>query len=237
MDGGRRTSDELGVASTGLPYSAVRSDEPAPPVSIYLEGSRTWTYDGPRPRPVDTDNDPDIKLARDEMALDISPNQIPSYGGRLLGYAAPRWGESYRGFHGVVFSEWRISLQAPRGGPALATSSVYLSAPSDVLGGDPDAARRSSKLGPWVRSRHGSIRSHPGSVRYLTARMERLLFGILTPLLGYSNAATRSSSEPTILPPLAITNVSTWRLTATPSSPAWRKSERSPKQVFSRAAA
>ncbi len=42
--------------------------------------------------------------------------------------------------------------------------------------------------------------------------------------------ATNSASVEAISPPLSTTKVSTCRLTPTPSSPVWRRSERSPKQ-------
>ena len=241
MEGRRPTSGKLGVASPSLPHSAVGGDEPAPAASIYLECSCTRACHCPRPRPLNADHDPNVALASYEQALHVSPDQIPGYGSCLLRYAAAGRGESDRGFDRIVFGEWRISLQAPRGGPALASSSVHLSAPRDVLGGDLDTARRRNELGPQVGSRHVWIRSHQESVHYAASRMERLLLLAARHPEGisrsYRNAAMRSSSEATIVPPLPMTNVSSCRLTATPSSPAWRKSERSPKQIFSRAAA
>lgn len=170
MEGRRPASDELGVASPSLPHSAVGSDEPAPAASVYLECSCTRACHRPCPRPLNADNDPNVVLASNEEALHVGPNPIPGYGGCLLRHAAAGRGESDRGFDRVVFGEWRISLQAPRGGPALASSSIHLSAPRDVLSGDLDAARRRNELGPRVRSRHGwdSITSGVGALRSIT---------------------------------------------------------------------
>ncbi len=170
MEGQRPTSDELGVASPSLPHSAVGGDEPATAASVYLECSCTRACHRPRPRTLDADHNPNVALASYEEALYVGPDQIPGYGGCLLRHAAAGRGESDRGFDRVVLGEGRISLQAPRGGPALASSSVHLSAPRDVLGGDLDAARRRNELGPRVRSRHlwDSITSGVGALCSIT---------------------------------------------------------------------